>query len=190
MVARVKHVAYPQLHERMIQVCAHLARSFGTIHRLKLMKLAYLADRLALERLEHPISYDDYRKLKCGPAGYDLECGLYRADVSPAWRDAFIRDGQELKLVDPQHPNDLLSDEELAILDATVTTYGHKRAQELVDFVHDLPEWKRAQHRPRQAIEYEDILDAMGATNAKKRRILAAIAVKRAAAAVAHQPQH
>jgi len=171
----------------MIQICAHMVRSLGgSADKTALMKLVYLADRLALEKLEHPISYDDYRKLYNGPAACDIEQGLFGRVTSPEWAAAFSFDGPNVMLKDQAHPNDLLSDAELRILSAIVTYHGFRNRRDLVDLVHALPEWERHAHRDNKQIPYASILDSIGMPKAKARRVLESIATKRALAHAAN----
>jgi uncharacterized phage-associated protein len=179
----MKHIAFPALHERMVQICVHLARRSEIIDKTKLMKLVYLADRVALQKLEHPISYDDYRKLKNGPAASDIECGLFHSDRSAVWSDALnFVSAQTVSVKDPSYPNDLLSEAELEILEGVLHVYGHLSKREIIQLVHDLPEWESAQYRDRTQITYDDILDRMGISKRKRRVILEGIAAKRAMA--------
>ncbi len=176
----MKNVAYEALHERMVQMCVHLARRLGNVDKTKLMKLVYLADRIALQKLEHPISYDDYRKLENGPAATDIECGLYHQDRSKVWSDAFNFDSPTtVSIKDDEHPNDLLSDAELEVLEGVLNVYGHRSRKQLIEDVHALPEWEAASHRHRKQITYDDILDRMGIPKRKRRMILDGIASKR-----------
>lgn len=178
----MKHCAHPSLHDRMVQVLAHLARSFGTVDKTKLMKLVYLADRSALQSLERPITYDDFKKLKNGPVAEDIYAGLFSARHDKPWTDAFEFHGTEVTLKDPEFTNDLLSEAELDVLDEIIDTYGKLSREELIGLVHGKEEWLRSNFRTRTTFEYEDILDAMGMSKAKIRRVLKTVQTARAIA--------
>ncbi|RXH35239.1 hypothetical protein XH84_05745 [Bradyrhizobium nanningense] len=131
------------------QVAAYFAKSQGgKINILKLVKLIYLADRLALETFESPILADKFVSMDHGPVNsitLNYLNGL--SDDRDEWAE-FVTDREghfvglansELKIPEL----DELSGAELKILALTWERYGKMNPFEVRDFTHNnCPEWE------------------------------------------------
>lgn len=150
------------------QVAAFFAKaSGGKINVLKLVKLIYLADRLALETFEYPILEDKFVSMDHGPVNsitLNYVNGL--SDDREVWAE-FISDrtGHLIALSNPEikiHDLDELSLAELKILNLIWDRYGKMSQFEVRDFTHkNCPEWEdpRGSSEP---IPLERILKFLG----------------------------
>ena len=140
----------------------------GCMSHLKLMKLMYLADRLAYDRYGRPLSGDRAVSMPHGPV-LSKTLNLMDGDEESApggwttWISA--KENNELSLVREVHPGDLdqLSQADVQILDQVFTEFGRMKRWEIRDFSHSLPEW----HDPNGSmlpIATEDIFTALGKT--------------------------
>ena len=123
-----------------------LERSAGPTPMMKLVRLLYLADREAILRWGQPITHDRFVFLKHGPVlsqvlGLLTEAQDPRQAPSP-WtaRITRPRDGA----VEAQGAADyqLLSAQELDLLDEIARLHGGKAPWELVELTRALPEWR------------------------------------------------
>ncbi len=108
----------------------------------KLVKLLYLADRLALLESEHPISGDNYCSMKNGPVlSKTFDLIKNKSDHGEYWLAHIETSGFQVKLVNDPGVKDL-SKFEINVLDRVYEKYGHIGRWNLVDLTHELPEWE------------------------------------------------
>lgn len=150
------------------QVAAYFAKAQGgKINVLKLVKLIYLADRLALETFESPILADKFVSMDHGPVNsitLNYVNGL--SDDRDEWGE-FVNDREghfvglsnnELKI----HDLDELSGAEIKILDLVWNRYGKMNQFEVRDFTHkNCPEWEDP-HGSSTPIPLERIFKFLG----------------------------
>lgn len=138
--------------------------SGGKINYMVLIKLLYLADRAALNRLGQPISFDQYVSMPYGPAlstTLDLVRRRLRPEHSSYWYNYISTpERYSVSLQKPVSP-DMLSDAEIDLLHEVHAEYGDVQEFDLVVLSHLLPEWKDP-HGSSVAIDYEDVLRASG----------------------------
>jgi uncharacterized phage-associated protein len=132
-----------------------LHRHGGSLTRLVLLKLLYLADRLALLEAGEPLTGDAMVSMDQGPVlseTYDLikdRPGNPRA--VDAWQ-RYVQNGPRIwvqaaqpspKPGSPQERQiyDRLSRHDLAVLEEVERRYGGLSADRLSDITHELPEW-------------------------------------------------
>lgn len=135
----------PQFNERK---ATQLAAAFincegGSINYTKLLKLMYIADRRALLSWERPITGDSYISMKNGPVlstTYDL-IKADRSTESLWFRCISEREGYSVSLREPCLPENLSRAEEKLIAEV-YKEYGNFDQWQLIDIVHDLPEWE------------------------------------------------
>jgi uncharacterized phage-associated protein len=148
--------------KKATQAAAFLLRlRGGRMAYLKLIKLLYLADREALGRWGDSITTDCYVSMKNGPVVSNIYNLMHQEVKNPYWRQ-FISPpmGQyELELIGEECPKGALSIAEERILGEIFERYGRMSRWELVDFTHQLPEWKDP-GRSSIPIELEDIFRA------------------------------
>ncbi len=131
------------------QVAAFFAReSGGTINVLKLVKLIYLANRIAMERNDFPLINDNLVSMDHGPVNsltfdYINGCQEERSEWEKLITD---RAYYAVGLVDQNvsvDDFDELSDADLEALAKTWQQFGHLDKWELRDYTHDhCPEWE------------------------------------------------
>jgi uncharacterized phage-associated protein len=159
--------------EKAVQASAILLKLKGKrMKYLGLLKMLYIADRIALEQLEMPITGDCYVSMKYGPVlsqVYDLIKGKQSGDnsdnlsiwsefISPrcGYRDYYI----SLR-ADPG--NDELCQEEEEILRKVYALFGHLDPFTVAEWTHGLPEWQQPEPiNSAVPIVIEDILHNVG----------------------------
>ena len=134
--------------KKAVEAAAILMKLHGKpIKYLGLLKMLYIADRIALERIEQPITGDHYVSMKYGPVlsgVYDLIKGKPVDDALPLWSEYISRGDRNKNFIylvkDPG--NDELCEEEEDILQEVYKTFGHIDPFQVAEWTHDLPEWK------------------------------------------------
>lgn len=152
---------------KVAQMAAYLLQKpGGRMPHLKLMKLMYLADREAYDRLGRPISGDRAVSMPHGPV-LSQTLNLMDGDVESApdgWCHWISdKENNELSLnraVDRTALGEL-SDAEIEILDHVYAKYGHMGKWQIRDFSHTLPEWADPQGSSLP-ISTQDIFKALG----------------------------
>lgn len=131
------------------QVTAFFAlKAGGKVNILKATKLIYLADRLSMERREHPITGDNFVSMPFGPVNtYTYN---YMNGTAPVKREAWAefigdREDHDLPLAKPITLDDLdeLSRADVAILEETWDQFKDIDRFELAVWTHRFcPEWR------------------------------------------------
>ena len=157
----------------------------GSMDKIKLMKLLYLAERESLVRYGSPMSGDRLYSLPHGPilsTTLNLANGKMKTSVENGW-SAFITSSKveehDLSLIDRSvNEDDLdeLSRSDREILEDVWQKFGHKDKWDVKDYTHNLPEWKDSGNS-RQPIEYEDIFKAAGYKEADIQAIIEQIEI-------------
>jgi uncharacterized phage-associated protein len=138
---------YPGFQEQKVTeaACYLLSLNDGRIDPMKLLKLLYLADRMALKEWERPISYDTYVSMDYGPvlsSTYDLIKGSssQRGDF---WR-AYIATLNNQTLVLKGKPPKIkkLSKAEIEVLERIFECYKRYDSISLSRICHKLPEYR------------------------------------------------
>jgi uncharacterized phage-associated protein len=142
-----------------------LERAGGSMPYLKLMKLMYLADRLAIERFDGPITFDYYVSMDKGPV-LSNTLNIIRFPPEPEsgrvgehWAERIVTKGYDVELAKPSEH--LLSEAEEQVVDDVFAEYGHLGKWELVEMTHRLPEW-RDPRGSAMPIALTDIMAAQG----------------------------
>jgi uncharacterized phage-associated protein len=151
--------------EKAVEAAAILMKLHGKpMKYLGLLKMLYIADRIALERIEQPITGDHYVSMKYGPVlsgVYDLIKRKPVDDALPLWSE-YISPGDKNFVYLVKDPgNDELCEEEEDILQEVYQTFGHLNPFHVAEWTHDLPEWKDP-HGSVIPISVEDILKNVG----------------------------
>jgi len=154
--------------DKALQAMAYIVKRLGSVEKVKLMKLMYLADKQHFLREGYPITGDRQCAMPYGPvpsATLDLLNGNW-ADPNLALRSLHLNDNTVMLRHDPGVGT--LSAQELATLDEILAQYGDAHRWSLVDALHELPEYKEtyanAVARGKRAgiIPYEAILKHAG----------------------------
>jgi uncharacterized phage-associated protein len=151
--------------EKAVEAAAVLLKLHGKpMKYLGLLKMLYIADRIALERMEQPITGDQYVSMKYGPVlsgVYDLIKGTAVDQALPLWSQ-FISPRHEHHVALLSDPGDEdLCEEEEEIIQEVYQTFGHLDPFHVAEWTHDLPEWQDP-HESRIPITVEDILKNVG----------------------------
>ena len=131
--------------DRATQAAARfLKKRGGTMSYMKLLKLLYLADRLALLELGRPITFDRFYSMKHGPVlSRTLE--LMTEDPDPLapsyWAEIISPPSNYEVRLKGEAPHDQLSPAQEDIIDRVYAQYGHMHRFQIRDFTHTLPEW-------------------------------------------------
>jgi uncharacterized phage-associated protein len=132
---------------------------------LGLLKLLYMADRIALQRMEEPITGDNYVSMDYGPVlsgVYDLIKGTPVADALPIWAQFISSRDKNYSvslILDPG--NDELCEEEEEIIREVYQSCGYYDRFDLAELTHDFPEWQHP-HGTAIPILIESILKSIG----------------------------
>jgi len=140
------------------------AAMFLRLHRkpmeyLGLLKMLYIADRMALDQIDESITGDCAYSLDYGPvlsSIYDLIKGQNVNDSLPLWSKYICKNGYFVYLLaDPS--NDHLCEVEEEIIGQVYKTFGHLNPFTVAGWTHGLPEWKDP-HGSRIPIVVDDVL--------------------------------
>ncbi len=151
--------------DKTMQAIASLLHFHNTqeMSYLRLLKLLYIADRESLKETGQPITGDQLVAMEHGPvlsSVYNLIKGEHSAWGH--WSRFFQKSGCRLKLIlDPG--NGKLSKYEIAKLREITRTYDEMNEWEMVNIVHEFPEWKRNDPgKSAKPIPLEHLLEAIG----------------------------
>ena len=121
-----------------------LNRHGGSLNYMVLIKLLYLADRKALIERGLPITGDRMVSMDQGPVlsmVLDLINWGKRNQPSPWFDYISPPDAYSVSLICAEPEDDELSRYELSILEDIDERFGKMDKWDLVDYMHDLPEW-------------------------------------------------
>lgn len=134
---------------RAAQVAAYFAKAEGgDINVLKLVKLIYLADRLAMEKYDYPLLFDRLVSMDHGPVdsltfAYINGCQDDRSE----W-EKFITDRSNYSVglansALSEEDFDQLSEADLEVLAYTWVSFGNMTKYQIRDYTHaHCPEWE------------------------------------------------
>ncbi len=148
----------------------------GEIDVLKLVKLAYLLDRVSLQRRGVPVLGGSYYSMRNGPVTSELldliNAGYLRGSETD-WKD-YVSDRAENRLALRQPATALrLSDAEHDLIAEVHTQHCQRSGPELADWCHEhCAEWHPLS-QGRREIAVEDVLEVGGASPDKIRRLVA-----------------
>ena len=155
-----------QFHpEKAVEAAAVLLKLHGgPMKHLGLLKMLYIADRVALEQMEQPITGDRYVSMNYGPVlsgVYDLIKGNPVGNALPVWSQyiSFRAENHVSLLSDPGKED--LCEEEEEIIEQVYKDFGHLDPFDVAEWTHDFPEWQNP-HGSRIPILVEDVLKNVG----------------------------
>ena len=132
----------------------------GQMNHMKLIKLLYLADRLALIQWGRPITFDGYVSMPHGPVlSFTLDLINSQPDTNETtyWhRYISERNAHQVSVLSVS-PNDQLSRAEEELLAQVYSEFGHLSQWDLRDYTHKLPEW----HDPKGSSHPIDIREIL-----------------------------
>jgi hypothetical protein len=153
---------------KVTQVAAAFAtREGGTINIMKLVKLAYLLDRLSLDRRGIPVLGGNYFSMPNGPVISELLDLINSGDLygfETDWGECFSSRCVHDVSIERDAGTDKLSPVEIGMINEIYTQHGNKDQFRIRDWCHvNLPEWHPVT-QGRKEISVEDILEALGKT--------------------------
>jgi len=152
-----------------------------TMEHVKLMKLMYLADRLAIKRFGFSISDDDFYAMRAGPVlskTLDLMSDNGDAESQKEWgkwvsaKASYKVSLQKKAVAVAENDLDEISDEEIAVMEKIFEAFGNWERSNLIEYTHKLKEW-RDPGDSRYEITLRMILEALGESEDKIKEILA-----------------
>lgn len=153
--------------EKAVEAAAILLKLHGKpMKHLGLLKMLYIADRMALQRMDQPITGDHYVSMDYGPVlsgVYDLIKGNSVDDALFLWSQ-FIspRNSNHVALLSDPGDGELCEEEE-EILKEVYQTFGHLNPFDVAEWTHDLLEWQNP-HGSAVPIPVENVLHSVGKT--------------------------
>ncbi len=167
VIMNVEFRFHPQ---KTVEAAATLLKLHGKpMKYLGLLKMLYLADRLALQKMDQPITGDHYVSMDYGPVlsgVYDLIKGKPVDEALPLW-SKFISTHQNYcvnLLSDPG--NDELCEEEEEIIHQVYQQFGCLDPFLVAGWTHNLPEWQDP-HGSAIPIPVEVILKNLGKSDSE-----------------------
>lgn len=159
-------------HEKAIQAVHYLVAKLGSVDKVKLTKLLYVADRDHFLQYGYPITGDDQVAMKKGPLP-SMTLDLLDGDLHESgecFRYVHLDDVTLTSRVDPA-PG-LLSASELEVLDAVLQAHGDKEKWAFVNETHGYPEFKATYIEGTSTrIPYETILRCYGTGDESRYRL-------------------
>lgn len=139
--------------EKAVEAAAMFLKLHGKpMAYLGLLKLLYMSDRIALEKLEQPITGDRYVSMNYGPVLsriYDLIKGRDVGDARDIWskyissRDKNYQTSLDYKVSLLNDPgDDELCEDEMEIIQQVYAKYGQIDPFDLAETTHLFPEWE------------------------------------------------
>src|SRR5665213_1284540 len=131
--------------------CFFLQRGGGQMNIMKLVKLAYLLDRLSLDRRNSPISGGDYLSMRNGPVTSEMldliNAGRLMGESDQRWEQSVSnRTNHEVKL-EKMPVREHLSDADISLLDEIWAEHGNRDQWQLVEWCHHhCKEWVAVTH--------------------------------------------
>ncbi len=138
----------------------------GSMDVIKLVKLVYLTDRLALTTCGRPVTFDTFYCMKHGPVvSSTMDCiDAVPEDGTAVYWSSFVsaRDADHRVRLLRDPVADQLSPAEEQFANEVYRGFGEMGKWELRDYTHNLPEWKDPGDEKRTQLLYRDVLAADG----------------------------
>src|SRR5258706_12357731 len=133
-----------------------LRRLGGEANYMKVMKLLYFADRFHIRRYMRPIAKDDLFAMKKGIIG------SYWLDILRGVIDSHFFVSDKVKTVKLNENVNLeeglvLSESEIEALDFAFKKFSQYDENELVEIMHEYPEWVKFKERFLKAEGFEEV---------------------------------
>jgi len=135
-----------------------LARNGGSMDKLKLIKMIFLADREHLVRYGRPIVGGQYYTMRLGPVSSEFKDYIY--GKKDGFELPFGVDGYTLVAKEPAN-DDCLSPSDREILDEVYSKFKDYSPVQLVDITHESKAYKAniPSENSRKSILYEDFFE-------------------------------
>lgn len=136
-------------YQKATQAINYLARKEGgSINKMKVIKLIYLADRYHLRKYARPIVNDEYFAMDFGPVGSSVkdvaEESDFLSDIERNYAKDFIEKICRYDVRSVNNPEmSVFSKSDVEALDFVYENFGALDQYELADLSHYYPEWER-----------------------------------------------
>lgn len=156
--------------QKAVEAAALLLKLHGKpMKYLGLLKMLYIADRIALERMEQPITGDDFVSMKYGPVlsgVYDLIKGNEVNDALPIWQKFISRKNENYVVLLAEPEIEELCEEEEDIIKEVYQKFGHIDPFAVAEWTHNFDEWQDPKIFNKKVIpiSINDILKNVGKT--------------------------
>lgn len=133
----------------IVQAINYLLKKTGQADKLKIVKLLFLADKLHLLKYARTITGDDFFAMKRGPVGsktLDLlnQNMEYLDNTEIEYSKKYLQKidalNYEAKRIESEY--EMLSESDKTVLDEIALKFGKLSGGDLVELVHQYPEWK------------------------------------------------
>lgn len=150
--------------KKAAQVSAFFAsQAGGTIEKLKLIKLIYLAERLFIEKYGQPMLFDEFYSLKHGPICSSTLDGINGNLKEDEWSLYLDRSGNKISNAVTTDRNDLdeISDAEMDVLGSIWESFGFMTPSQIRNYTHrNCPEYREV-NDGRLPISYKEVFEAL-----------------------------
>ena len=157
-----------RLHlQKVIEASTLLLKLHGEpMKYIGLLKMLYIADRIALSRMEQPITGDDSVSMEYGPVlsgVYDLIKGNEMDGANLSWQKFIVTKDKNVELLKEVEIEELC-EEEVDILTKVYNTFGKIDPFKVAEWTHDFPEWQDPKifNKETIPISIDDILKNIG----------------------------
>ena len=143
----------------------------GTIEKLKLIKLIYLAERECISRHGRPMLFDEFYSLPHGPICSATLNGIDGLGDEGIWDRYVARNGNIIVPVKKMDRDDLdeVSNVEFNVIMDTWERFGGRTSSQLRNYTHDnCPEYVEVPIGSRLPISYKDVFEAVGIDDAEE----------------------
>lgn len=151
-------------HLKSVQTVAYFVRKAGgSIEKLKLIKLIYLAERQSIQRRGRPMNFDSYLSLPHGPIASSALNGIDHKFTRSEWDALEIAENKRDVSIATEVSDDHLSRSDRAILDAIWGQFGAMTASKIRNWTHKhCPEYVEVGPSSSMPIDIADIFEQVG----------------------------
>jgi uncharacterized phage-associated protein len=134
----------------------------GRMNYMKLLKLMYLIDREALLRWGRSLTFDNYVSMDKGPVLSQTKNLITEEKLGESYwkRHISAPENYDVALLEKPELGEL-SRADISLVEEVYAKFGHWNRWALVDYTHDLPEWRNP-HGSSLPIDYKEVLQAGG----------------------------
>ena len=149
--------------QKTVEAAAMFLKLHGgkPMKHLGLLKMLYIADRIALERMDQPITGDCAYSMKFGPVlsgVLDLINGQNVNDALALWQEYIFSPEKNFVQLREEPENDYLCELAQEIITEVYKQFGHLDPFDVAEWTHGLPEWKKPPENSRIPIVVDDVL--------------------------------
>lgn len=159
----------------IVQAIYYLLKKLGTVDKLKLLKLIYLADKYHLIYYGRTITNDDYYAVKLGPIPSSVK-DVLEFDKFSLSAEEYKYASSLFKKVDQYNFKanekarsrlEMLSETDIEALDYVIKNFGLMSSSRLINYTHKYPEWSqyrglfKSGQTKRERIAIEELLSVV-----------------------------